>query len=160
MQGWLVAQVDLTFFLTLKLGGLLGGSDWNEPHCSRRQEPVGLPHPFVFVVHSQKGSQCMFYGCYICFGYDNRSMNDPWMWWKNWNMQNTVLSSEFFIYNMKKTLMHECCATWSVKREVVKGGWQGQNQCFFLCFKFVARVARGCDKSKPFWLFAKKISVM
>jgi hypothetical protein len=29
-------------------------------------------------------------------------------------------------------------------------------QCFFLCFKFVAQVARGCDKAKLLWLFAKK----
>ncbi len=33
---------------------------------------------------------------------------------------------------------------------------QPPQQCFFLCFKFVARVARGCDKVKPLWLFAKK----
>jgi len=40
------------------------------------------------------------------------------------------------------------------------GLYQCGGHCFFLCFKFVAQVARGCKKAKPLWLFAKKIDVM
>ncbi len=36
----------------------------------------------------------------------------------------------------------------------------GGDQCFLLCFKFVARVGMGWEKANLLWLFAKKISVM
>jgi len=35
-----------------------------------------------------------------------------------------------------------------------------RNGVSFYVLKFVARVARGCDKAKPLWLFAKIFSVM
>jgi hypothetical protein len=42
------------------------------------------------------------------------------------------------------------------KQGSCEGRLTGTESVFFLCFKFVAQVARGCDKAKPFWLFAKK----
>jgi hypothetical protein len=41
-------------------------------------------------------------------------------------------------------------------KKLVTTSQNGGEQCFFLCFKFVARMARGCEKAKLLWLFAKK----